>query len=301
MWRSFKKASLLIGVLACTLMLQGCIAQIMSAAGGILAGLGQAFGGETGQILGQIGKVLGGVGQAFGQQQAGIAGQLAGAAGGVTAGVTGGVQLPGVQVGATGVAQIPTQQPGSLLGVTQLPTGGGTIALPQPPGAAQVQQVLGILQQSGITNPNPQQIATASAQIGITDPNAIASISAQLTLQLGPVNNQLPQFPPTQIPGYPIPGITGPVNVGQIAPPQIQIPSPQQIPGVQIPGIQISGGGNLFAGAFQATTGAINLVNVIQQASGGGGGASISIPQPPLPSIQPPSFDVSFDFSFGSI
>lgn len=164
-----KKAGLLVAILCVAMTLQGCnIAAIMSAAGGLLAGLGQAFGGQTGQILGQVGQVLGGVGQAFGQQQAGVAGQLAGAIppGGPLQNPG---QTPGINPGQTGIPGINPGQTGQIpgLGQVQLPNIQDVFnrtrqMLPQGPLTAQ--QILQIAQQNTPDPAQAQQVAQAIIQ-----------------------------------------------------------------------------------------------------------------------------------------
>ena len=296
MLRSFKKAGLLVGVLACTLLLQGCIAQIMSAAGGILAGLGQAFGGQTGQILGQIGRVLGGVGQAFGQQQQGIAGQLAGAAGQIP-GLNG--QIPGLngQIPGINPGQIPGINPGQIPGINpgqngnplgQLfpPQNGGTVQLPQAPGSDIAQRALNLLAQQGIRQPTAQQVQAAVQQLGVTDPNQIAAVTQQIGQQLIPANG----LPPNLI-GANGSGAPAPIPVGGIV---NQNTGAGINLGVQIPGAA----GAQFNGALQATQGVLNLINIFRTADNSGGGSSPAptFNQTPVQTISGSPFDAGNDF-----
>lgn len=177
--KASKKAGLLVGILCVAMTLQGCnIAAIMSAAGGLLAGLGQAFGGQTGQMLGQIGQVLGGVGQAFGQQQAGVAGQLAGA-------VTqpgGPLAQPGINVGQNGVG-INVGQTGINVGqngvnVSQNGVPLGQVQLPNPNTVFQ-QTVAAIGNNPNLT---PQQIAEIARRF-TPDPNQAAQIANAIIQQ----------------------------------------------------------------------------------------------------------------------
>lgn len=175
--KASKKAGLLVGILCVAMTLQGCnIAAIMSAAGGLLAGLGQAFGGQTGQVLGQIGQVLGGVGQAFGQQQAGVAGQLA------TGQPGGPLAQPGINVGQNGVG-INVGQTGINVGqngvnVSQNGVPLGQVQLPNP--NTVFQQTIAAIG----NNPNltPQQIAEIARRF-TPDPNQAIQVANAIIQQ----------------------------------------------------------------------------------------------------------------------
>lgn len=281
--RATKKASLLIAFLCVSVLLNGCVAQLLSAAGGILAGLGQAFGGQTGQILGQIGQVLGGVGAAFGQQQQGVAGQLAGAAGGIPGlnpGQQGGIpQIPGLDPGQQG--GIPGLNPGQVPGLNpgqQAPQQPG-LNLPNVPGFDVLQRVTAQL--GNIPNPTPDQIAAAARAAGENDPARIQQIIQQILVQRqpGPVPNvpQQPGFPPVGQ-GAPAPNFPGAPGGAPGGAPQIpNFPGGQaQIPGFNPGGFQGNGG---FQQGLQIAQGVINIINLIRGAQ--------NQPNAPVPQQQP--------------
>ena len=273
MYRTFKKAGLLVGILAVAVTIQGCdIAAIMSAAGGILAGLGRAFGGPTGQLLGQLGQTLGGVGQAFGQQQAGVAGQLAGAAGQLGGPLVNGLPNPqqiGQQIGQIG--QI-GQQVGGILNPGQGPLnpgqtpGTGTLTLPTPPGTDLVAAAIARLPR-GVPL-SPQQIQAAAASV-TPNPQQAIQIAQAIQQQIQQAGGQ-----PLPIPN----GVTPILPNGSGA--------PQGIP------VQIAGANQQFQGALAATTGILGLINLFRGNNQGPVQPPVVQPQPLPANNQPPATNI---------